>query len=113
MYTKNIIAVFLVIFIIIFSVKIIEFTSTDTIDVQITDKQSIVVKNGDDVDNKYLIFTDKEVFENIDALFKGKLNSSDVQGSLIIGKKYTLEVYGWRIPFLSSYRNITDVKEIK
>ena len=113
MYTKNIIAVFLVIFIIIFSVKIIEFTSTDTIDVQITDKQSIVVKNGDDVDNKYLIFTDKEVFENTDELFKGKWNSSDVQGSLIIGKKYKLEVYGWRIPFLSSYRNITDVKEIK
>ena len=113
MEPKNIIAVFLVIFIIIFSVKIIEFTSTDTIDVTVTDKQSIVVRNGDDVDNKYLIFTDKEVFENIDALLKGKLNSSDVQGSLIIGKKYTLEVYGWRIPFLSSYRNITNVKEIK
>ncbi len=62
---------------------------------------------------KYLIFTDKGVFENTDSWIELKFNSSDLYGKLERGKSYNLRVYGWRISFLSKYRNIIRAKEIK
>ena len=54
-----------------------------------------------------------EVFENTDAWLSGKFNSSDVQLSeLEVGKTYNAAVYGWRVPFLSWYRNIVEVEEV-
>lgn len=61
--------------------------------------------------SKYLVFTDSEVFENTDSLLYWKFNSSDVYGQLEIGKTYKARVYGWRIKFLSNYRNIIEIKE--
>jgi hypothetical protein len=58
------------------------------------------------ISSKYIVFTDKETFENTDSWLNLKFNSSDVQGSLEPGKTYTCDVYGKRIPFLSMYRNI-------
>jgi hypothetical protein len=49
---------------------------------------------------------EKEVFENSDSLFQWKWNSSDFQQELEIGKTYTFKVYGYRVPFLSWFRNI-------
>lgn len=56
--------------------------------------------------SKYLIFTDNEVFENTDEFILGKFNSSDLYRDLEIGKDYHCLVTGYRIPFLSWYRNI-------
>ena len=77
----------------------------------ITDKQ---VKRKDKSD-KYLIFTKTEngetrVFENTDSLIEMKFNSSDVYAELEIGKEYTIKTYGYRIPMMSSYENIIEVK---
>jgi hypothetical protein len=41
-----------------------------------------------------MVFTESEVFENEDALFLGKWNSSDVQGKLKVGEAYTVKVIG-------------------
>jgi hypothetical protein len=60
--------------------------------------------------SKYLVFTDKEVFQNTDSLSYLKFNSSDIYGSLEIGKTYKFEVYGFRLHLFSSYRNIISVK---
>jgi len=49
---------------------------------------------------------EKEIFENSDSLFQWKWNSSDFQQELEIGKTYTFKVYGYRVPFLSWFRNI-------
>ncbi len=59
----------------------------------------------------YLIYTDHGVFRNDDAGWHMKFNSSDVYGSLDIGKSYRLKVYGWRIPILSMYPNIVSAKD--
>lgn len=59
----------------------------------------------------YLIFTDKETFKNADSWFFYKWNSSDYQGKLQEGKTYEFKVFGFRIPFMSKYRNITSFKE--
>lgn len=57
-------------------------------------------------ESKYLIFTSAETFENVDSLLAFKFNSSDVYGSLKQGSLCELRVTGFRIPFLSTYRNI-------
>ncbi len=57
----------------------------------------------------YLIYTDKEVFKIEDSLIFGQFNSSDVYGMLAEGVTYKFKVFGLRIPFLSTYRNIIGV----
>jgi hypothetical protein len=86
------------------------YSSGETIEVTVTDKERIVESEGDGVTSKYLVFTESEVFENEDALFLGKWNSSDVQGKLKVGETYTVKVIGWRVPFFSMYRNIVEIK---
>lgn len=51
-----------------------------------------------------------EMFVNVDALEIGKFNSGTIQAQLSTyqesGQTVCLEVYGWRIPFLSMFENI-------
>jgi hypothetical protein len=49
---------------------------------------------------------EKEILENSDSLFQWKWNSADFQQELEIGKTYIFKVYGYRVPFLSWFRNI-------
>lgn len=62
---------------------------------------------------RYLIFTNKGVYENTDSLLNGKFNSSDVYAQIEKDKKYECDVIGWRFPFLSWYPNIIKCEEIK
>lgn len=55
---------------------------------------------------KYLIYTDKGVYEDTDSMFNGKFNSSDIYGEIQNGKTYDVTVYGWRNGLLSWYPNI-------
>ena len=85
--------------------------------ITVTDKERIVDVNGDTTTSKYLIFGEDKagnvlVFQNTDEPIRGKWNSSTVQGSLTVGKTYTVIVVGYRIPFLSCYENIIDFEEV-
>jgi len=78
----------------------------------ITIKRLERVTSGDS--SKYLIYTNEgEVFENTDALFHGKWDSADLYGHLDEGSRYEVTVYGWRIPFLSTYRNIIEAEQVR
>lgn len=59
-------------------------------------------------EDKYLIFTEGEVFENTDSLLRLKFNSSDVYGQIAAGKTCTFLVNGWRFPIFSMYRNVLE-----
>lgn len=85
----------------------------DTITVTVTDKseRTQVDSEGRIQSSKYLVFTETETLENTDVFVLGKFHSSDIQGRLREDSTYTLRVYGWRVPFLSMYRNIIDVSE--
>jgi hypothetical protein len=91
------------------------YLKTENYTVRITDKE-VKTKNGNSM---YLVSTKREddnsvrVFRNQDTLLKWKWNSSDVQAQLEVGKSYELGAYGWRIPILSKYENITSVRELK
>ncbi len=69
--------------------------------------------SGDTSQEKYLVFTTAgNVFENTDSLLEWKFDSSNIYAKLIPGNTYIVNSYGWRVPFISSYKNILDVKLI-
>lgn len=79
----------------------------DQVTLTVSDKERIVEPDSDGGStSKYLVFGDNETFENTDSLLRMKFNSSDLQGSLKIGETYRCDAYGWRVPVLSSYRNL-------
>lgn len=84
------------------------YATAETVTATVTKTERITTGSGDTISSKYLVFTTRETFENSDCLWYGKFNSSDIQGRLTPGT-YSMKVYGWRIPFLSSYRNILEV----
>jgi len=86
--------------------------SAETIKIKVTGKDRITQSDGDgNSTSKYLVFTTTEKFENTDVMTLGKYNSSDIQGRLREDSTYTVKVYGWRIPWMSSYRNIVEIKK--
>lgn len=89
----------------IFSSAIIAYSTDKEVTVTITNKENIVSNN----DSKYLIFTNNGVYQNSDTMWYWKWDSSDFYNQIEIGKEYTFRVYGFRIPFLSMYKNIIEI----
>lgn len=59
--------------------------------------------------HKYLIFTtDGHVYENTDAWFHGKTDSSNLWAGFSVGQTWTCPVYGYRNTLFSSYPDILD-----
>ena len=80
----------------------------ETVTFTVTDKERV---NGYE-SSRYLVFTEDEVFQNTDSLLMWKFSSSDLYGSLEVGTTYEALVTGWRVPFLSWYRNIVTVEAV-
>lgn len=99
---------FVAIFVLLMGANLlIHITTQDTVaNVVITEKERVTTGSGQDMESKYLIFTAQETFENVDSLLGWKFNSSDVYGRIAVGQTCTFDVVGFRIPFLSMYRNI-------
>jgi len=79
------------------------------ISITVKEKDRITTGSGEAINSKFIIYTDKEVFENTDELFFGKFNSADFQNTFTVGKTYKVKVVSWRVPFLSMYRNIVKI----
>lgn len=88
----------------VFLLGFVGYFHVDTVQVKVTGKERIY--NSED--SYYLVFTEEETFRNADSFVFFKFNSSDLQGRLRENQVYELDVYGFRIPLLSSYRNIVD-----
>ena len=105
---KKLIVLFLiVVLVVIYPMLYINSADTTTFTVKRTER--VTVGSGNSVRGKYLVFTENEVFENTDSYLFLKFNSSDLENKLTPGKEYRAKVAGWRIPFLSMYRNIIKV----
>jgi hypothetical protein len=81
----------------------------DTVEFIVRSKERVAMGNNS---AKYLVFTNVETFEITDSLAENRFDSSDMYGVLRNGHCYRGEVYGWRIPFLSMYRNLVHVEHI-
>lgn len=85
----------------------------ETVRATVTDKERLVESDGDGgTTSKYVVFTDKEVFQNTDTWIRGKWRSSDVQGQLHQGCTYDFNVYGFRSGPMSFYRNILEARHV-
>ena len=80
--------------------------SSETIEVTIKDKERITTGSGESISSKFIIYTENEVFENTDSWIYFKFNSTDHQNKYTVGETYRVKVAGWRVPFLSMYRNV-------
>lgn len=76
--------------------------------VKVTDKEA--VNHGKAT--KYLIYTQRQPLENQDAIFHGKFNSSTVYSRIEPSACYNFDVYGWRVPFFSMYKNIIGYEKV-
>lgn len=88
---------------------IMYYSSEEQIEVIVNDKERV---SDGDKSSRYLVFAEGETFECTDEVLKGKFNSSDIYGMLKSGKRYQFKVIGFRVPFLSWYRNILSVYEL-
>lgn len=84
--------------------------TTATVEFTVKEKECVMDDSANS--NKYLIFTENEVFENTDSYYHNKFDSSDLQGYLEVGKKYKCEVFGERNPRWSWYRNLTACEKL-
>ena len=77
----------------------------ETVNITIDDKEHITTGSQ----SIYMVFTAQESFEDTDSFFHTKYNSTDVFSHLKIGCAYDVSVYGKRIPFFGTYRNIVEI----
>lgn len=85
------------------------YGTVDEVHFTITDKERVTKSDGSgEVSGKYLVFTNSETFEISDSLWHFRFDSSDLYGQLRQDQHYVGKVYGWRIPFLSTYRNLLE-----
>lgn len=85
------------------------YSSSETITITVDDKERVAESNS----GRYLIFTEDEVYENSDSYLYLKFNSSEVYNKLEKGNTYKVKIAGWRVPFLSWYENILEIKKAK
>lgn len=62
-------------------------------------------------DGRFLILTDHGAFKNEDSWLHLKTRSADLQGSASPGDIVSLEVYGIRNGFLSSFQNVVKINK--
>lgn len=75
----------------------------------VTEKERVCETKGSEC--KWMILTDEMAFKNADSLWHLKFSSTDVQAKVKVNEEYRFTYYGWRIPFLSVYPNIIEVRD--
>jgi hypothetical protein len=104
-------------------------SSSDTIDIIVTGKERITTGSGKYIDSKFMVYTvgepeaveidniltiqvKEEAFQVTDSWSFLKFNSTDVYMKLKRNGRYKVKVAGWRVNFLSWYRNIISIEEV-
>ena len=64
--------------------------------------------------HRYLIFTTRgETYQDTDAWFHGKVNSSSMWFQLQVGHSYRCTIYGYRVALLSGYPDLLYCKQVQ
>ena len=81
--------------------------------VTVTGVTSKRLKEHGEMRDVYLVFTTDETYKNVDSPAYLKFNSSDIQGKLIQTGRFKIQYYGFRVPILSMYKNITKAEKVE
>lgn len=95
-------------------IPVAKMASQETLEIKVRKLERISTGSGENLEHKYIVSSeilgeDFEVFENTDSWLFLKFNSADFQNQLEVGKTYKVKIIGWRIPLLSTYRNIVKI----
>lgn len=104
--TKLIVGFILTIVVLVSIVGFAYRNTAETVEIYVLEKERVVQGES----SRYMIFDENEVFQNTDAFLFLKFNSSDLYRDLRVGETYTVTVAGWRVQFLSMYRNIIRIE---
>ena len=97
--------VLLFLLLVVISFKVVKHHATkEDVSFVVAKTERVMARMGNK--SKYLVFTEGETFENTDTLWSMKWNSSDMYGEMKPGMWCEATVTGWRVPFMSWYRNI-------
>lgn len=97
--------------VVVFGYPVAYYISSETIEITIKDKERITTGSGKEIESKFLVYAEGEVFENTDSKLYLKFNSADLQNELEVGNSYNAKVAGWRVPIFDWYRNVIKLKE--
>lgn len=96
------------------SFSIFSYFHVTTIEGVVTDKYN---KRDGKADKFYIVVKDdsdnETVLENTDSTWMFKWDSADIQAKVKEGKRYKVELRGWRVPILSMFPNVDNIKEVK
>lgn len=91
-------------------VSIASYAHTETQTCTVESKDRAATKDGG---SDMRIYTrDCGVLQVADSLLDVRFNSADVYASLQEGKRYEFNTRGWRVPALSMFPNIIQVREV-
>jgi len=90
---------------------IFNHNSVEVVTIKVDSKERITTGYGENMESKYMVYCESEVFENTDDITFGKMNSHDIQARLKPGTTYKVKVCGFRNNYLSSTRNILEILE--
>jgi hypothetical protein len=85
-----------------------DYAKTTPVHIIVNDKESVSTDSG----HEYRVYTDQGTFKVGDSIVHPRFNSADVYGSLRRGHTYDCKAFGWRIPLFSTFKNLTDCKEV-
>jgi len=86
------------------------YGTDDTRVCTVTDKDRVLNSEGN---SQMRVYTEEcGVFEVSDTVFRGVFNSADIFNEIQPGSTYEIYHYGWRIPVLSQFPTILEVREM-
>lgn len=97
-----------------FIYEVAAFNHVTTVQGQVVDKYT---KRGSESDKFYVVVRQEDgtekVITNEDSIFMWKFDSAEVQAKVHEGGSYEFKMRGYRIPFLSAFPNVDEVKALK
>lgn len=103
-----VIAAAVVVVVLFVAVCITSYAKTSYVNLTIDNKESVGTSNG----HEYRIYTSQGTFKVGDSWVHPRWNSADVYAKLEKNTAYRCKVYGWRIPFFSTFKNILECKPV-
>ena len=88
-------------------------SKTNHHDVTFTVNKTERVVGAEGKRSRYMIYTDRGVYQNTDSLVNLKFNSADLYNQLQAGKKYACDAVGYRIEYFSMFENLIRCSEVK
>lgn len=85
-----------------------EKNQTETVQITVIGKESVANSGG----HSQRVYAEDDTYTVGDAMFHGRFDSSRLYGRLKVGETYRCKAMGWRVPFLSAFKNLLECEAV-